>query len=313
MKTCLLSIFTLAAIACGSQNTKQVEQNNMPTSIDIQGHRGCRGLLPENSIKAFTKAMDLGVSTLELDVVLSKDHELIVSHEPWMSHKTCLTPAGESIPNNIAALKHNIYEMKLGEVQSYICGSFPHVDYPIQESYTHAKPTLKEVVYAVRAHAGETGQQVPFFNIEIKSEQIGDDRYHPGPTSYARSFLKKYFELNIQDISTVQCFDERLLEALHKAYPDLKLIYLTDKRGRSLEEHLKQLSFKPFGFSPNYKLVHDSLARECAELNLALSVWTVNEAADIQLLLDRGVKSIITDYPDRAISLVEEKGMVISR
>ena len=313
MKTCLLSIFTLAAIACGSQNTKQVEQNNMPTSIDIQGHRGCRGLLPENSIAAFKRAMDIGVSTLELDVVLSRDGKLIVSHEPWMNHEICLTPSGERIPNRIAALKHNIYKMNVGEVQSYVCGSMPHERFPTQDTSAHKKPTLKEVIYATRAYASETGRGVPFYNIEIKSDRKGDDRFHPSPSSYARAFLKEYFELGIQEISTIQCFDERLLNALHQAYPDLNMIYLTEKKGRSLEDHLKEISFTPYGFSPKWDLVHDSLARECEDQGIKLSVWTVNDTLTMNSLLDQGVTSIITDYPDVAAELVNERGMFIGR
>lgn len=283
----------------------------MPTSIDIQGHRGCRGLLPENSIAAFKKAMDLGVSTLELDAVLSKDGKLIVSHEPWMSHNICLTPTGEAIPNKIAALKHNIYEMNLSEVQSYICGTLPHPDYLEQDTSAHNKPTLKEVVYAVRAHARETGRTVPIFNIEIKSSKAGDGRFHPAPASYARAFLKEYFELSIQEISTIQTFDERLLEALNEAYPNLKLIYLTEHKGRSLKEHLDQLTFKPYGFSPKWKLANESLARDCVALEIALSVWTVNDPADMQAMLDIGITSIITDYPNRAIDLITQQGMEV--
>lgn len=297
--------------ACGSQNTGQAEAEVKSELIDIQGHRGCRGLLPENSIAAFEKATELGVTTLEMDVVLSKDGNLIVSHEPWMSHQLCLTPEGDRIGNKLEALKHNIYKMNLQEVRAYTCGAFPHPDYPAQDTLAHAKPTLKEVVYAVRAKASELGRTAPNFNIELKSEKPGDDKFHPVPSTYAREFLKEYFELGIQEISTVQSFDERLLEELHKSYPQLKLIYLSDKKGRSLDKHMEQLSFVPYGFGLKWKLVNDSLVTQCADRNIQLSVWTVNEEADIQAMIDMGARDIISDYPDRAIEIARRNGLTI--
>ncbi|MBT8230527.1 MAG: glycerophosphodiester phosphodiesterase, partial [Bacteroidia bacterium] len=121
------------------------ENNNM--NIDIQGHRGCRGLYPENSIPAFTHALELGVNTLEFDVVISKDKEVIISHEPFMSHEICLDLNGEDISEN-QALSHNIYQLDYEEIRQYDCGSKYFNKFPEQKKLKVFKPSLDDLINA---------------------------------------------------------------------------------------------------------------------------------------------------------------------
>lgn len=104
---------------------------NQEQNIDIQGHRGCRGLLPENSMPAFIRAIELGVHTLELDLAISKDKKVVVSHEPFMSRKICLYASGNEILQSMD-MKYNLYEMTYDEIKQFDCGLKFHPDYPNQ-------------------------------------------------------------------------------------------------------------------------------------------------------------------------------------
>ena len=112
---------------------------------DVHGHRGCRGLRPENSLAAFHKAVALGCDFVELDVVMSADGQVIVSHEPWMRGLICQTPEGDRIPEEQSRM-HNIYRMTVSEIERYDCGSTVHPDFPEQQLDEAYKPTLMEAV-----------------------------------------------------------------------------------------------------------------------------------------------------------------------
>src|SRR5690348_1825360 len=119
--------------------------------FDIQGHRGARGLRPENTIPAFLMALDSGVTTLELDIAITKDKQVIVSHEPWMSASICLDSSGSAIPEK-EERKFNIYQMTYAQVQGFDCGSIGNSRFPRQEKMKSAKPLLRDVIVAVENH-----------------------------------------------------------------------------------------------------------------------------------------------------------------
>jgi len=136
-----------------------------PRTLDLQGHRGARGLAPENSLRAFETALSFPeVTTLELDVVISKDHKVVVSHEPWMNPTICVT---DSIINDSIGRAMNLYQMTLEEIQKYDCGMAQHPDFPEQKSGSSFKPSLKQVLEF-------TANDWPGFNIETKTSPKGD-------------------------------------------------------------------------------------------------------------------------------------------
>ena len=117
---------------------------------EIHGHRGCRGLLPENTIPGFLYAIDLGVDALEMDVVMNGESDLVVSHEPFISPRICLDPEGNEIPEEMVE-QINIYTMSQDSIERFDCGMKPHPKFPNQKKISATKPLLKDVIDTVEA------------------------------------------------------------------------------------------------------------------------------------------------------------------
>lgn len=268
----------------------------IPQDFDWEGHRGCRGLLPENSVPAFLKALDYPeVNVLELDLAVSKDGQLIVSHEPWFNAAICQKPNGDSVTTQQA--EHLLlYQMTVAEIQQYDCGSRGNVRFPEQQKMKTHKPTLKEVVTAVRTQRPDKAGIR--WNIEIKSEPAWDGVRHPPIVAYAQMVLDEVRALGIAQQCILQSFDERPLRYLHEKDASLTLALLVENT-RSFEQNIQSLGFQPAIYSPYYQLVTKRLVRRCKAGGIKLVPWTVNNVADMRALIRLGVNGIITDYPNR--------------
>jgi len=275
------------------------------TQPEVHGHRGCRGLLPENSIEGFRKAAELGCDHLELDVVLSGDGQVIVSHEPWMDPAICLGPDGDALTEELGRAL-NIHHMTVEEIQRCDCGSVKQERFPEQEIRRTVKPTLREVVEAVDEHALLSGVPNPSYNIEIKSDPAWYGTYQPGPADYVRQVLATIDSLGISERCLLQSFDPAILEALHTERNDLPLALLVENSD-GLQANLDRLSFKPTTYSPHFKLVNSTLLEDLRNADMELVVWTVNEPSDIQRMIELGVDGIISDYPDRVIGMLASR------
>lgn len=266
--------------------------------FDWQGHRGARGLLPENTIPAFLLALEYPkISTLELDVAVSKDGKLIVSHEPWFSHHICSDPEGQPLTEE-AGKNLLIYQLTAEEIRQYDCGSRGNDRFPEQQKMKAYKPELSELVQAVEQRAKEMGRPLPRYNIEIKSEPDWDGIRTPDPETFASLVMETINTLGIKDRTCVQSFDTRPLEVIHRLDPDLTVAFLVGEL-ESLEQNLAELSFTPTVYSPYYMLVTANMVKTLHERGMKIIPWTVNERDNMQSLMDLGVDGIITDYPDR--------------
>lgn len=147
-----------------------VAQNN---SFDLQGHRGARGLAPENTIPSMLKALEFGVTTLELDVVITKDLKVVLSHEPWMSHEICNNEEGGEMSAEEGKV-NMIFQMTYAEIKQFDCGSKQHHRFPEQQNQTAIKPLLKDVVAATETWCNKNQQPLPEFNIETKCTPAGE-------------------------------------------------------------------------------------------------------------------------------------------
>jgi glycerophosphoryl diester phosphodiesterase len=263
----------------------------------VHGHRGCRGLLPENSLPAFRRAIDLGCDYLELDVVMSGDGQLIVSHEPWMSERLCLTPNEEPITAGQAP-QLNLFHMTAAEIRRYDCGSVPQARFPHQETLSTYKPTLAEVVEMGDEHALMNGHVSPSYNIEVKSRPEWVGTYQPDVAAYVAAVIATIDSLDITERCIVQSFDTAILQAMHAERPDITLALLVENTD-GIVKNLARLGFKPAIYSPSFELADEATLRSLRTQDIELVVWTVNEKTDIDRMVALGVDGIISDYPDR--------------
>lgn len=269
--------------------------------FDIQGHRGCRGLLPENTIEAMKKAIDLGVTTLEMDVVISKDKQVLLSHEPFLSHEICLDKNKYEITE---ANEHtyNLYQMNYEEIKSCDCGSKVHPRFLDQQKLETYKPLLSDVIYFVEEYVsklqkGNHGRKI-YYNIETKSNPKGDNIFHPEPKEFVDLLIGVLKNTTISDRVYIQSFDVRTLQYLHQKYPEFKTVLLVENK-MSIEENLKTLGFKPNVYSPEFILLDKNKVGFLHKKGIKVIPWTVNNPEDMKRIISFGVDGIISDYPNR--------------
>lgn len=274
-----------------------------PRVVDFQGHRGARGLAPENTLVAFKKALSYPeVRTLELDIVFSKDHQAVISHEPWLNPHICRVDSAMAAADPMA---YNMYEMTLDSIRSFDCGSLPHDRFPNQTLEATYKPALSELM----ALLGSREAEWPHLNIETKTRPQGDGVFHPGPQKFAELLTgelmaanAQYPEADLMNRTTIQSFDPRTLKAFKKLHTGVKLCLLVEDEANP-QEQMDELGFPADIYSPYYELVTPELINWCHFRHIQIIPWTVNDTTTMQALLDMGVDGIISDYPDRFAGL----------
>jgi glycerophosphoryl diester phosphodiesterase len=288
-----ICIVVLALCSCGNKKENKID---VPGNFDWQGHRGARGKLPENTVPAFLKSLEYPVTTLELDVVISKDHQVVVSHEPWISAEICIHPKGFEI-NEGEKNKFNIFRMKYEEISQFDCGSIKHPRFPEQEKMQVSKPTLRMVVEAVKEYCELKQIPVPGFNIELKANPEWDNIFTPSPGKFTALVLQEIDSLGITEKTCIQSFDVRILQEVKKVKPEITQAFLVEDF-LSLEQHLEELGHVPDIFSPFYGFVTKELVSEAKSSGMKVIPWTVNDVLTMRNLIEMGVDGIITDYPN---------------
>lgn len=273
---------------------------NSKPSIDVQGHRGCRGLLPENTLPAFEKAIDLGVHTLELDLAITKDKQAIVSHEPFMSRSICLDAQGDAI-SEANDKAYNLYEMTYEDIKQFDCGSKFHQRFPDQEKMPTYKPLLKEVFEMAEAKNSKIR-----YNIEIKSSPSYDEVFTPKPEAFVAIVLNEIKEAGVFDRVNLQSFDRRTLEAIKKQAPEMTVALLVDE-DEVIWDKIKLMTYQPEIISPYYKLLDAKMVSDLQKENFKVIPWTVNAPKDMHIMIDYKVDGIITDYPDKLQKILSKR------
>ena len=288
----------VAVIACNLPN------RTMQT-FDIQGHRGCRGLMPENTIPAFLYAAQLGCTTLELDVVISQDGEVVVSHEPFLSHEFCSAPLGNAIAADSEQV-FNLYKMPYALIKSCDCGTRPHPRFPEQRKIPTYKPLLRDAIDSVEQYIQTQQKQPVWYNIEIKRVAQQDSIFHPTAAIFVEKTLQVIRQKGILDRTILQCFDLETLRLVHQAEPHLATALLVEEsQSKGIEADVEALGFVPTIYSPDFKLVTTTTVAYAHRNGMRVVPWTVNKRSDMQDMIRLGVDGIITDYPDRLIELVK--------
>lgn len=295
--------------------------------LDLQGHRGARGLLPENTLPAFARALDIGVTTLELDTAVTRDGVVVVAHDATLNPDITRDARGEWLKRSDIA----IHDLSFAELQQYDVGRInPQSDYarhfPGQQPLDGTRiPRLAEVF----ALAQRAGNELVRFNIETKISPEHPQRTLP-PAEFARTLITLIRAGKLEQRVTIQSFDWRTLKVVQQEEPQIKTVYLTAQQswqdniraGAASSPWTAGLHVSRFGgslpqlvkaaggavWSPYYGDVTRSSVREAKQLGLEVIVWTVNTSEDIKAMIALGVDGIISDYPDRLREIAATHG-----
>jgi glycerophosphoryl diester phosphodiesterase len=301
------------------------------TAFDIEAHRGGRALRPENTLQSFANALSMGVSTLELDMGVTRDHVIVVSHERGLNPDLALGPDGRYVaPPGIPFV-----DLTLAQVKSYDVGRIrPDSSYakhfPDQLAVPGTRiPALAEVFALVR----RSGNTEVHLNIETKIDPNHADE-SPDPEHFVAAVLDLLHREEFSSRVTIQSFDWRTLLLVQKQAPEIPTVYLTDQQPPDATVFLDKPSAWTAGFdplkyggslpqaikaaggaiwSPNYQDVTPALIDESHRLGIKVVVWTVNQPEDMSRLIDMGVDGIISDRPDLLRTAAAAKGIPLPR
>ena len=277
-------------------------------ALDLQGHRGARGLAPENTLPAFAAALSLGVDTLELDVGVTRDGVVVVHHDRTLNPDTTRGPEGRWLEGRGPAVHALAYE----ELQRYDVGRLrPGSDYargfPDQAAVDGTRvPRLADVFALVR----RAGNDRVRFNIETKLSAQAPAETLP-PAEFARALIAEIRRAGMAARSSVQSFDWRTLAVVQAEAPEIATVYLSFTRPPARAEGLPAQVRGAGGrtWSPNFQALDAASLRDARALGLQVVAWTVNEPADIEAMLDLGVDGIISDRPDRVREALRRRGL----
>lgn len=281
----LITIFSILSLTAFAQQ-----------KFDVQGHRGARGIMPENTIEAMIKGLQLGVTTLEMDIVISKDKQAVVSQEPYFNHEFSSTPDGKEILFKDEK-KYNIYKMDYAEVRKFDVGSKIHPRFPGQQKIKTYKPLLGELIDSVEAYVKLNKLVKPDYNIETKLIRKGDGEFQPSPEEYVEIIMAIVKQKKLEKRVIIQSFDMRSLQYLHQKYPKMRTSLGIDEK-EDFENNIKDLGFNPTIYSPYSVLVGKGLVDKCHAAGIKIIPWTVNSIKDLKYLMSLGVDGVITDYPN---------------
>jgi len=250
------------------------------------GHRGCRGTYPENTIEGFKKAIAYGADGIEWDIIVNKNNEIIISHEPYVDTTYC-----QPVNKGIGFTKQNLYEMSTDEIKLIDCGSKFYEKFPNQEKVIESKPLLKDVERELLGYEG-----IVLF--EIKSEPSLVTEYYPNPKEYADIIYNHVKDSPLKSNYIYMSFDPEILNELYSLMSKERYVLLEYKPFKCFSKLKESLNFTPHAFGLNYKIITPKFVNKSHKENIEVFAWTVNEIGMSNELVKIGVDAIITDYPD---------------
>lgn len=290
MKKLLLTLLVCCAAAAGAEEAAR--------KIEVHGHRGTRGTRPENTLAAFKEALRVGVDVLELDMNVTADGTLVVSHDRFVNTEICLGPKGEKPAANLA-----ISSLNLAELKGYDCGTLRNPKFPKQVPVPGEKmPTLAEVFELVRRSTEPAAAKVGF-NIETKIVP-GEPEVSPSPEIFAMLVVEALKEHGMTGRTVVQSFDWRTLAEIRKLDPKIKLAQLTEA---NLLDPAALAASKAEVISPWFKWTTAEMVAALHKAGKKAAPWTLNDKKDWDKAVEYGVDAVITDYPEEFIAYLKGK------
>ncbi len=296
MKFKIIYLLFAISVLTSCHNASLITMNKAtPQTFDYQAHRGGRGLMPENTIPAMLAVMDNNkVTTLEMDLAVTKDEQVVVSHDPTLNPIITTKADGTYIKAN----EFTIYQMDYMQLQKFDVGLKIHPGFSQQKKLAVTIPTLNDLVDSVELKGKNIGRQM-FYNIEIKSVDGKDIIEHPVPEEFVDLVVHLIKQKNIVNRTSIQSFDLRPLKVLHKKYPNVQTAYLVEgKNTGDVKMKLDLLGFTPTIYSPEFKYVTKETVDYCHANNMKIIPWTVNTKTEMDALIALGVDGLITDYPN---------------
>lgn len=290
-------VFSLLFAAAALISCKQAPQ------IDLQAHRGGAGLMPENTVSAMKNALDMrDINTLEFDLQISADGQVVVSHDNYFHPRYSTRPDGTLIQEEDP--KEYLYTMPYDSIRKYDVG-LRFVDrWPDQEKVAEEKPLASELIDFTEAYALSLGREPVNYNIEIKScPGDGEGTLWPDYVTFCETCIPLLLDQDLGDRLIVQTFDRRALEYIHAKWPEVILSFLTEDEA-DIVEILGSISFTPQWWSPNHEVVTPENVAYCHERGIKVVPWTVDDPQEIQRMDDCGVDAIISNYPNRLIEVL---------
>lgn len=260
-------------------------------TFEIQAHRGARAFYPENTIPAFCMAADLGCRVIELDLVVSRDHRIVISHDPWIVGN----------PGDLTS-KRYLYTMPYETISGFDCGT-PSPEFPCQKQIVASRPTLADMLREVEAHverSGKPGEMI--YNLEVKSMPGLEGIAFPEPSVYAALVVREILRSGLAHRIRLQSFDARIVAEAHRLAPELSYGFLVEDLN-ALDQFPDCLGFVPDFVNPHYSLVDRQLVEKLHGYGVRVIVWTVNLPEEMIRLKRLGVDGIITDHPEIAIGM----------
>ena len=299
------------------------------SAFDIEAHRGGRALFPENTLVSFANALSMGVNTLELDIGVTRDGAIVISHERGLNPDLARGADGNYVAApGIPFAKLSLDEVKQFDVGQIRPGSTYAAQFPDQHPVPDTKiPTLKELIALVR----RSGNGAVRLNIETKIDPNHPDQ-SPSPERFVSLLLELLRAEKFEDRVMVQSFDWRTLQLVQKLAPQIPTVYLTLQTGRDPTVFTDRASEWTAGFnpaehgksiprtiraaggaiwSPYSRDVTPALIAGSHALGLKVVVWTVNQPAEMTSLIEMGVDGIISDRPDLLRNVAGEKGIAL--
>lgn len=254
--------------------------------------------MPENTIPAMIEALRLGVTTLELDVVISADGQVVVSHDAYMNSIFTLDPQ-ENPFTAAEEANYLLYQMDYATIRQFDVGLKGNTAFPGQQKMAVSKPLLSELIDAAETYTLAHGLSPVRYNIETKSTEGYDGIWQPAPAQFVDAVMGVVRAKGIAERVTIQSFDRRTLQALRAAHPDItSSLLVSNSNPASLEENLNALGFTPHIYSPDYRLMTPELVAQCRARGMKVLPWTVNSLEVMARMIELGADGLISDYPN---------------